>query len=68
MLIRNTQLTAALAAWLKEARDDDSPQLALTQEGSNIRVLRADGSELSATERLEVEALLAAHLVAPLKR
>lgn len=67
MLIKNTELTPALARWLREAHDDGAPELHVEQRGADIEVRRADGSEPSATERVEIEARLAAHGVQPLK-
>lgn len=67
MLIRDTALTEALVRWLRESNDDDRPALRVTERGSAIEVLRADGGELSPAEELEIKARLAAHAVEPLR-
>lgn len=66
MLIKNTTLTPALKAWLEAAHDDGRPGLCVSQRGLHVLVTRADGSEPSASESLEIEALMAAHTVSPL--
>ncbi len=63
MLIRSTSLTARLARWLRESHDDGAADLAVRVAGGDIEVTRADGSDLSPTETLEVTARLAAHAV-----
>ncbi len=73
MLIRATSLTTALARWLRESHDDGTPELVVRYQlrgracVCDIRVLRANGSDLSEAERLEITARLAAHAVEPLK-
>jgi hypothetical protein len=67
MLILRTQLTPALQRWLRESHDDDCAPLLVEQVGADIRVTRADGSDLSDDETVEVRARLAANAVEPLK-
>lgn len=69
MLIRNIDLTPTLARWLRESHDDGLPELVVAHDMGglygDIIVLRADRSELSETEHLEITARLAAHAVEP---
>jgi hypothetical protein len=67
MLILRTMRTAALDHWLRESHDDGCAPLSVEQVGADIQVLRADGSELSADETIEVRARLAANAVEPLR-
>lgn len=67
MLILTTRLTPGLRRWLEGAHDDGRSPLVVVQTGEHIAVTRADGSEPSETERLEVTALLAAHAAEPLR-
>ena len=67
MLILRTTRTAALDYWLQDSYDDGWPPLKVEQVGADIQVLRADGSELSADETIEIEARLAANAVEPLR-
>jgi hypothetical protein len=67
MLILRTTRTAALDHWLRESHDDDCAPLSVEQVGADIQVLRADGSELSEDEKIEIEARLAANAVEPLR-
>lgn len=66
MIILATPLTPALARWLREARDNDAAPLTVYQSGADIVVRRADGSEPSVTEIIEIESLVAANAVEPL--
>ena len=71
MLIQDVPLTPALARWLQESHDDGEPELTVRRGGFGFRplffVLRADGSDVSDTEHIEITARLAAHAVEPLK-
>jgi hypothetical protein len=67
VLILRTTLTPTLARWLRESHDDDCAPLLVEQVGADIRVVRADGSDLSDDETLEVRARLAANAVEPLR-
>ena len=67
MKIMATKLTRALRGWLTSSHDDGHEPLRVEQVGPDIDVTRADGSELSAAEELEITARLAAHAVEPLK-
>ena len=67
MLILRTVRTAALDHWLRESHDDGCAPLNVEQVRAGIQVLRANGSELSADETLEIEARLAANAVEPLR-
>jgi hypothetical protein len=71
MLIHDTTLTPALARWLRESHDDGEPELVIRRAGWGHSpphsVLRADGSEVSDTERTEITARLAAHAAEPLR-
>ena len=56
-------LTPLLRGWLRGAQDDEhGPELVVTPtaDGRSFTVLRADGSEPSETEQIEVAALCAA--------
>jgi hypothetical protein len=75
VLIPDITLTPELARWLCESHDDGQPELDVQQRllgfgrhrAPGIEITRADGSEPSETERLEINARLAAHAVEPLK-
>ena len=67
-MIAPVQVTQALAAWLSQAHDDGQTELSCRQRGHMLEITRADGSELSETEMVEVRALLAAHAAEPFQR
>lgn len=77
MIVRDLVLTPALEQWIRDAHDDGQEPLDITdlsdpddrEDGgaTSILVARADLSELSATEQVEVRALVAAHAVEPLR-
>jgi hypothetical protein len=58
--LRDHALSGRLAALLRGAHDDDEPELSVLHDPPALVVRRADGSELSHAEEVEVRALLAA--------
>lgn len=56
-----------LLALLRGAHDDDTAPLAVQWDAPALIVLRADSSELSPWEEIDVRAILAADGVAPIK-
>jgi len=63
MLILRTTLTPTLETWLRESHDDDERPLRVAQVGVDVLVCRADYSEPSDGEQLEVAARCAAHAI-----
>lgn len=64
-VVRIQPLGARLLELLRGAHDDGQPALQVLHDPPALVVLREDGSELSATEELEVRALLAADEAEP---
>jgi hypothetical protein len=56
-----------LLALLRGAHDDDTAPLSVLWAAPDLVVLRADSSELSTWEDIDVRAILAADSVAPIK-
>ena len=70
-IVKNTVLTAPLQAWLESAADSGRVLRAI-QDGADVRLEATICSgghrvRLSATETLEIQAILAAHAVEPLE-
>lgn len=65
-IVRQRPIGELLGQLLRGAHDDGQPELVITHDPPALVILRADGTELSASEQLEVRALLAADDVEPL--
>ena len=66
MRIPHVMLTPALLDWLA-SRGDGAP-LSVVQDGPDLLVTRADGSELADHEQRRIAGILAAHAVEPFTR
>lgn len=63
MIVLGVELTPGLARLLRAMADDGTATLAVRQDGGDLVILRADGSELSEHEARHVRGVLAAHAV-----
>lgn len=66
MLLRDVRLTPGLQWWLERAGDSAAKPLTAVQTGSLVLVHGPNGRQLTPSEKLEVEARLAAHRAQPL--
>ncbi|RYE86550.1 MAG: hypothetical protein EOO75_15590 [Myxococcales bacterium] len=60
-----SSLSDELLDWLARSHDPDQPLLVVRPRGRDLEVLRADGTEISATEHREVFARLVVHALEP---
>lgn len=65
-IYRVTPLSTRLAGLLRGANDDGALDLSVVHDPPALVILRADNNELSATEELEVQAILAADAAEPI--